>query len=658
MTVKDLLLEFPAFTVALDPAPAPALDEETILAAGGTYYLNPLDGEPPDADAAGNERPALPPRSASCDQGGGSAGQEVAREMGGVPSRTFSAAAALARVDDGPGEAAAPAAEPAAPAAPSKPKETDSYADVDDELLAYLDLGDTPAAPPAPPASRHITKFGQEDASLFSDAGSSFGGSARGSPAVGGNSPSGFGGPVLSGMNALSGSTGGGSPMVGGMARRSMGMDPRVQPIVVARLTSLLLSLSLPLFPFPAATAPRIAEAVPYVGGCAVFPSNNAWNIRVDRLPVHPRSAAYVRSIGLNEYTHPDFGSGQWDGGPIGIPVNVVTKSTRRVFPTFYYGDESERGPKAMAGVLMCDTPRITICRTAPPSSLPSPALPSSLPSPALPSSLPSPALPSSLPSPALPSSLPSPALPSSLPSPALPSSLPSPALPSSLPSPALPSSLPSPALPSSLPSPALPSSLPSLSRPSLFPSLSRPSLFPSLPSSLPSPALPSSLPSPALPSSLPSPALPSSLPSPALPSSLPSPAPLPSCLPGAAACGISSPYTPSPAHALRFTAAATQKKYVWPARHYASDSTNPNLPPMGLRLRLKKSFNISGFPKQTQVILQALKTYGMMLADNGAPWYISGAPHAKWDNDDLHSLHQVLGKNYEVVDMSSVPKY
>ncbi|CAI5500836.1 unnamed protein product [Closterium sp. Naga37s-1] len=99
--------------------------------------------------------------------------------------------------------------------------------------------------------------------------------------------------------------------------------------------------------------------------------------------------------------------------------------------------------------------------------------------------------------------------------------------------------------------------------------------------------------------------------------------------------------------HALRFTATETQKKYVWPARHYASDSTNPNLPPMGLRLRLKK----------TRVILQALKTYGMMLADNGASWYISGAPHAKWDNDDLHSLHQVLGKNYEVVDMSSVPK-
>ncbi|CAI5487415.1 unnamed protein product [Closterium sp. Naga37s-1] len=225
MTVKDLLLEFPAFTVALDPAPAPALDDETVLAAGGTYYLNPLDGEPPDADAAGNERPALPPRSASCDQGGGSAGQQAAREVGGVPSRTVSAAAALARVDVAPEEAAAPASETASPSARAKPKETDSYADVDDELLAYLDMGDTPAAPPAPPATRHITKFGQEDASLFSDTGSSRGGSARGSPAVGGNSPSGFGGPVLSGMNALGGSVGGGSPMGGVMARRSMGME-------------------------------------------------------------------------------------------------------------------------------------------------------------------------------------------------------------------------------------------------------------------------------------------------------------------------------------------------------------------------------------------------------------------------------------------------
>ncbi|GJP39398.1 hypothetical protein CLOM_g23772 [Closterium sp. NIES-68] len=237
MRVKELLLEFPAFTVALDPAPAPALDEETVLAPGGTYYLNPLDGEPPDfadgAGASGSELPpALPPRSASCDQGGGSGEQKASREAGGVPSRTVSAAAALARVDDAPEGAAAPAEESAAvstaPAARAKPKEMDSYAEVDDELLAYLDLDDKPAAPPAPPASRHVTKFGQEDAGLFSDAGSSFGGSARGSPAVGGNSPSaaGFGGPVLSGMNALSGSAGGASPMGGGMmARRSMGME-------------------------------------------------------------------------------------------------------------------------------------------------------------------------------------------------------------------------------------------------------------------------------------------------------------------------------------------------------------------------------------------------------------------------------------------------
>jgi hypothetical protein len=107
--------------------------------------------------------------------------------------------------------------------------------------------------------------------------------------------------------------------------------------------------------------------------------------------------------------------------------------------------------------------------------------------------------------------------------------------------------------------------------------------------------------------------------------------------------------------HALRFTAERTRRAYVYPARHYASDSNDPSLPPMGLRVRLKASFDISGFPPQARAVLQALKTYGMILADNGSNWYISGAPSPHWSNDDLHALGRVKGSDFEVVDTSSL---
>jgi hypothetical protein len=108
--------------------------------------------------------------------------------------------------------------------------------------------------------------------------------------------------------------------------------------------------------------------------------------------------------------------------------------------------------------------------------------------------------------------------------------------------------------------------------------------------------------------------------------------------------------------HALRFTAARTRRPYVYPARHYASSSDDPSLPPMGMRVRLKASVDISGFPKQARVVLQALKTYGMILADNGSNWYISGAPNPHWSNDDLHSLGRITGSMFEVVDTTSLP--
>jgi hypothetical protein len=105
--------------------------------------------------------------------------------------------------------------------------------------------------------------------------------------------------------------------------------------------------------------------------------------------------------------------------------------------------------------------------------------------------------------------------------------------------------------------------------------------------------------------------------------------------------------------HALRFTAPDTRQAYIYPARHHASDSTDPSLPPMGLRVRLKANVDIRHLSPQARVVAEALKRYGMILADNGSPWYISGAPDPRWSNDDLHSLDQLTGADFEVVDTS-----
>jgi hypothetical protein len=102
--------------------------------------------------------------------------------------------------------------------------------------------------------------------------------------------------------------------------------------------------------------------------------------------------------------------------------------------------------------------------------------------------------------------------------------------------------------------------------------------------------------------------------------------------------------------HALRFTVQHTRRAYISPARHYASSDTDPDLPPMGMRVRLKASYDISGFPAEARVVLQALKTYGMFVADNGSNWYISGAPDARWDDEQLNTLKSVPGSAFEVV--------
>jgi hypothetical protein len=108
-------------------------------------------------------------------------------------------------------------------------------------------------------------------------------------------------------------------------------------------------------------------------------------------------------------------------------------------------------------------------------------------------------------------------------------------------------------------------------------------------------------------------------------------------------------------AHALRFTASVTQRAFVWPAGHFASSNTNASVPPMGIRVRLKSSVDISRFSATNQVILTALQTYGMILADNGSSLFISGAPDPRWDDDDLANLRQIVGSNLEVVDESSL---
>jgi hypothetical protein len=107
--------------------------------------------------------------------------------------------------------------------------------------------------------------------------------------------------------------------------------------------------------------------------------------------------------------------------------------------------------------------------------------------------------------------------------------------------------------------------------------------------------------------------------------------------------------------HALRFTVPVTRQAFTPPAIHWASSVTDPNAPPMGTRLRLKASFDISSFSPQNQVILIALKKYGMILADNGSAIFISGAPDSRWNNSDLNALKNVIGADFEVVSMDAV---
>lgn len=107
--------------------------------------------------------------------------------------------------------------------------------------------------------------------------------------------------------------------------------------------------------------------------------------------------------------------------------------------------------------------------------------------------------------------------------------------------------------------------------------------------------------------------------------------------------------------HAVRFTVVRSRRAYVPPATHYAARRTDPNLPPMGMRVRLKASYDISGFPPVAQTILKGLKKYGMIVADNGGDWFVTGAPDPRWNDQEVDTLKRVHGRDFEVVKMEGL---
>jgi hypothetical protein len=306
--------------------------------------------------------------------------------------------------------------------------------------------------------------------------------------------------------------------------------------MLLAVPVALLAYSALPAGSSPVRGAPR----------CQLFPKDNSWNQRVDQAPLHPRSDAMIRSIGVGDSVHADFGSGRFEGRPIGIPYTTVSKRQKRVRVSFDYADESDKGPypippKApIEGGSSSDGDRHVIVVDH--------------------------------------------------------------------------------------------------DRCKLY------ELFAAFPQGggrswkAGSGAI----------------------------WSLKSNRVRPAGWTSADAAGL--PILPGLAryeevkrgridHALRFTVSRSRRAYVYPARHFASSDDDPDLPAMGQRLRLKASFDISRYPRQSRIVLRALQEYGMIVADNGSDWFLSGAPSSGWNNDDLHSLGGVKGSDFEVVDESALPR-
>jgi len=276
----------------------------------------------------------------------------------------------------------------------------------------------------------------------------------------------------------------------------------------------------------------------PTLAGCPMFPANNIWNARVDALPVDPMSNTYINAIGASTTLHPDFGSGLWNGGSIGIPFNLVSGSQPLVPITFDYSDESDPGPYPIPTnpameygsdhhVLVLDTTRCILYETwdtryangwqagsGAKFDLNSNAL--------------------------------------------------------------------RPAGWTSADAAGLP----------ILPGLVR--------------------------------------------------------YDEVAAGEIK--------HAIRFTIDGTNNSYIWPARHRTNYHYSASKPPMGQRFRLKATFDISTFSPPVQVILTAFKRYGIIVADNGSNWFISGVPDSRWNDDMLVSeFRRVRGSDFEAVNVSGL---
>jgi hypothetical protein len=291
------------------------------------------------------------------------------------------------------------------------------------------------------------------------------------------------------------------------------------------------------------AAPPAFGSPLPGAPGCRIFPATNVWNKRVDTLPVAANSNAVVSAIGAGLNMHADFGSGTWNGGPIGIPITVVGGSQRRSHVRFAYADESDPGPYPIpSGVRIEGGPNADGDRHALLVNRDSCRL----------------------------------------------------------------------------------YEIFNLRRRSGGGWRAGSGAIWSLGSNKLRPAGWTSADAAGLP-----------------------------ILPGLARYNEVKRGMIN--HALRVTVERTKRAYIYPARHQASDLTGANLPPMGLRLRLRADFPVAGFPRQARIILTALKRYGMIVADNGSSWYVSGAPSAGWSNDQLHSLHGVHGSDFVVVDTSEL---
>lgn len=288
------------------------------------------------------------------------------------------------------------------------------------------------------------------------------------------------------------------------------------------------------------------ASVKPPVGGgnlgrCPLFPSNNIWNTPVDTLPVDGNSSLYVNTIGAGKTLHPDFGSGLYNGGPIGIPFGVVAGSQPKVSVQFQYASQSDPGPYPIPPnppieggasstgdrhVLVVDQDNCKLYELF--AAYPNP------------------------------------------------------------------------------------DGTWQAGSGAVF-DLRSNALRPAGWTSADAAGLP--------------------------------------ILPGlvrydeVAAGEIK--------HAIRFTAPQTRNTYVWPARHQASSLSGSQYPPMGQRFRLKADYDLSAFHPQVQVILRAMKKYGIILADNGSSWFISGVPDERWDNDVLRQLARVPGGAFEAVDVT-----